>query len=293
MVPTFTVIRSTGEAPGFAPAVSSWLRRRPSPRPARPDTYHRSDSSPPHGHLADDHEKWVRTAHQPRSTGFELVDDEEASRHRFLAYTFPSCSPSTARPVVPDRPDFVAAAPIHPWRSPRTDCRQLHRAAATAKRCRSLTSIRNNSASWRTTCSSTPSAFTPVSRPVTAIRRAASVLMASQAVWQETPSWWARAETEVSKTLQAVGRPCDGPGSEFRPGPGQLMLFSECGSRAARVRASPDTLGPQQPHRPAKTRDVRSRTRRRPCPTATTPQSGQPLIVSLVSTCRTGRSRSP
>jgi len=47
MVPTFTVVRSTGEAPGFAPAVSSWLRRRPSPRPARPDTYHRPDSSPP------------------------------------------------------------------------------------------------------------------------------------------------------------------------------------------------------------------------------------------------------
>ena len=39
MVPTFTVVRSTGEAPGFAPAVSSWLRRRPSPRPARPDTF--------------------------------------------------------------------------------------------------------------------------------------------------------------------------------------------------------------------------------------------------------------
>ena len=57
---------------------------------------------------------WVRTAHQPRSTGFELVDDEEASRHRFLTYTFPSCSPGTARPVVPNRPDFVAAAPTLP-----------------------------------------------------------------------------------------------------------------------------------------------------------------------------------
>ena len=56
----------------------------------------------------------VRTAYQPRSTGFELVDDEEASRHRFLACTFPSCSPGTARPVVPNRPDFVAAAPTLP-----------------------------------------------------------------------------------------------------------------------------------------------------------------------------------
>lgn len=38
MVPTFTVVRSTGEAPGFAPAVSSWLRRRHSPRPVGLDT---------------------------------------------------------------------------------------------------------------------------------------------------------------------------------------------------------------------------------------------------------------
>ncbi len=74
-----------------------------------------------------------RSWHRPRSTGFELVNDEEASPHRFLAYTFPSCSPGTARPVVPDRPDFVAAAPIHPRRSPGTDCRQLHPAAATTK----------------------------------------------------------------------------------------------------------------------------------------------------------------
>jgi hypothetical protein len=36
--------------------------------------------------------------------GFELVDDEEASRHRFLAYTFPSRSPGTAGPVVPKPP---------------------------------------------------------------------------------------------------------------------------------------------------------------------------------------------
>ncbi|CCI52284.1 hypothetical protein BN13_2130002 [Nostocoides jenkinsii Ben 74] len=47
VVPTFTVVRSTGEVPGFAPAVSSWLLRRPSPRPARPGTCHRPDSSPP------------------------------------------------------------------------------------------------------------------------------------------------------------------------------------------------------------------------------------------------------
>ena len=46
-VPTFTAVRLTGEVPGFTPAASSWLRRRHSPRPAGPDTYRRSDSSPP------------------------------------------------------------------------------------------------------------------------------------------------------------------------------------------------------------------------------------------------------
>ena len=93
---------------------------------------------------------------RPDPPGFERVDDEEASQHRFLAYTFPSCSPGTARPAVPNRPDFVAAAPARPQRSPGTGCRQLHPAAATTGRSRSSTSIRKSSASWRTTCSSTP-----------------------------------------------------------------------------------------------------------------------------------------
>ena len=80
------------------------------------------------------HHGRLRTALQPQSTGFELVDDQEALRHRFLTYTFPSCSPDPAHPVVLDRPDFVAAAPTHPQRSPRPGCRQLHPTATTAKR---------------------------------------------------------------------------------------------------------------------------------------------------------------
>ena len=72
MVPTFTVVRLTGEASGFTPAASSWLRRRPSPRPAGPDTYHRSDSSPPATTISDGPDKRLRTANQPRSTGLEL-----------------------------------------------------------------------------------------------------------------------------------------------------------------------------------------------------------------------------
>ena len=40
MVPTFTIIRSTGPAPGYTPAASPRLRRRPSPWP--PDPAHRA-----------------------------------------------------------------------------------------------------------------------------------------------------------------------------------------------------------------------------------------------------------
>lgn len=165
MVPTFTVVRSMGEVPGFAPAVSSWLRRSPSPRPAGPDTCHRSDSSPHRPPTGCRCSARVRTALPPRSTGFERVDDQEALRHRFLTYTVPSRSPGPTHPVVLGRPDFVAAAPTQTRRSPDPGCRQLHPAATTAWRWWSLTSIRNNSASWRTMCSSTPSMRTPRARP--------------------------------------------------------------------------------------------------------------------------------
>jgi putative transposase len=48
-----------------------------------------------------------------------------------------------------NRPDFVAAAPTYPG-DPRIGCRQLHPTATTAEHRRSPTSIRHNSASWRT-----------------------------------------------------------------------------------------------------------------------------------------------
>ena len=122
-VPVFTVIRSTGEAPGFAPAARRGYAadlHHDLPGPA----HHRPDSSPQPGRrLLPDPE--VRTALQPISTGFELVDDEEALQHRFLAYAFPSRSPDPAHPVVLARPDFVAAAPTSPA-FPGSGCRQLH-----------------------------------------------------------------------------------------------------------------------------------------------------------------------
>ena len=56
--------------------------------------------------------------------------------------------------------------------------------------------------------------------------------------------------------LQRVRRPGRSAGSEFRPRSGQRMILGECRSRAARVRAAPDTFGPQQPHRPPEAGDV-------------------------------------
>jgi hypothetical protein len=56
----------------------------------------------------------VRTADQPRSVGLELADAQGAYQHRFLSYTFPSRSPRPARPTVPNRRDFVEAAPALP-----------------------------------------------------------------------------------------------------------------------------------------------------------------------------------
>ncbi len=57
--------------------------------------------------------------------------------------------PGPTHPAVLNRPDFVAAAPTYPG-DPRIGCRQLHPTATTAEHRRSLTSIRHNSASWRT-----------------------------------------------------------------------------------------------------------------------------------------------
>lgn len=56
--------------------------------------------------------------------------------------------------------------------------------------------------------------------------------------------------------LQRVGRPVGGSGGEFRPRPGQRVFFTECCFWAVRVRAAPNTFGPQQPHRLAETGNV-------------------------------------
>jgi len=195
VVPAFTVVRSTGEAPGFAPAASSWLRRRPSPRPPGPDTLTLPGVPRAGRRPFADAPTRLRAAHPPRSTGFERVDDEEALRHRFLAYTFPSRSPDPTHPAVLGRPDFVAAASRPHPTFPGPGCRQLHRAATTTRRWWSLTSIRNNSASRRTTCSSTPSVRTPAKRASSPARPSRTGRMARQSVFHDVPSWRARPRT--------------------------------------------------------------------------------------------------
>jgi len=83
----------------------------------------------------------ARTATQPTSAGLELVASSRGVRHRFLAYTFPSCSPHPAHPAVLNRRDFVEAAPTLPG-DPGSGCLQLYSAATTAKKWRSFTPIR-------------------------------------------------------------------------------------------------------------------------------------------------------
>jgi hypothetical protein len=58
------------------------------------------------------------------------------------------------------------------------------------------------------------------------------------------------------EVLQRVRRPGRSAGSEFRPRTGQCMILGECRPRAVPVRAAPNTLGPQQHHGLAETRDV-------------------------------------
>ena len=107
-VPTFTVVRSTGEAPGFTPAASPRLRRRPSPRPPDPGLCYPAESSP--SSTTDDRCAPPPSPYPPDLSWSRL----KRCRHRFLAYAFPSRSPGPTNPAVLGRPDFVAAAPALP-----------------------------------------------------------------------------------------------------------------------------------------------------------------------------------
>ncbi len=134
--------RSTGEAPSYAPAASPRLRRRPSPwPPARrhhpgqefPAQLARGCAPQPSPHPPDS--SWWFSLERRSAAGSSRTPSRLACRTRTVwQYRY---VPSLSGPL----PPFPA--------SPGSGCPQLHRATATARRRRSLTSTRSHGASWR------------------------------------------------------------------------------------------------------------------------------------------------
>ena len=85
-VPVFTDRRLTKEEPGYTPAASPRLRRRPSPWPPGPAVV----TSP---EVAHPRVRQARTAPSPDPPGSSWWDILGGFTHRFLAYSFSSCSP--------------------------------------------------------------------------------------------------------------------------------------------------------------------------------------------------------
>ena len=135
MVPTFTMHRSTGEVPSFAPAASPRVRRRPSPWPPHRHSEPASESTT--------HRRWSCTADRPTSTRLE-----PASRLRGLyplvqtAFT-PSRLACRTRVVWRCRPVPALSGLLPPSpASPGSGCPQLQRPAATDQRWSPFTSTR-------------------------------------------------------------------------------------------------------------------------------------------------------
>jgi hypothetical protein len=82
----FTDRRWTKEEPGYTPAASPRLRRRPSPWPPAPAVVTSSGVAHPCVRQA-------RTAPSPDPPGSSWWDILGGFTHRFLAYSFSSCSP--------------------------------------------------------------------------------------------------------------------------------------------------------------------------------------------------------
>ncbi len=135
MVPTFTMHRSTGEVPSFAPAASPHLRRRPSVWPPHRHSEPASESTT--------HRWWSCTADRPTSTRLEpacaitelypLVQTAfTPSRHACRTRTVWRCRP------VPALSGLLPPSPA----SPGSGCPQLQRPAATGQRWSPFTSTR-------------------------------------------------------------------------------------------------------------------------------------------------------
>ena len=142
-VPVFTDRRWTKEEPGYTPAASPRLRHRPSPWPPEPTNVAGPEVAHPEVRQA-------RTAPSPDPPGSSWWDILGGFTHRFLAYSFSSCSPD------PPPSEGAGHAPALSGRlppspaPPGSGCPQLHQPAATDQRWRSLTPTRTISASRRT-----------------------------------------------------------------------------------------------------------------------------------------------
>ena len=85
----FTDRRLSKEEPGYTPAASPRLRRRPSPWPPGPAVV----TSPEVAHPDGFPRRRARTAPSPDPSGSSWWDILGGFTHRFLAYSFSSCSP--------------------------------------------------------------------------------------------------------------------------------------------------------------------------------------------------------
>ena len=109
MVPVFTVIRSTEEEPGSAPAASPRLPRSTSPWSPGQPSYPTQElpTAIPEG------------AHRPGPYPPGLSRCKMKGRkRRFLSYSFPSCSPDPHHLAVLARSGFVRAASRPPRHHP-------------------------------------------------------------------------------------------------------------------------------------------------------------------------------
>ena len=153
MVPTFTAVRSTGEAPGSTPAASPRLRRRLSPWPLGPNHAYPAREFPTlpepnnrqrpqttvgaHRSPARIHRVWSwPTLKRRNNTGSSRIPSRLAHRARSIRQYW--TDPTSSR-LLPPSPAI-----------PGPGCRQLHPTATTARHRRSPTSVRSDSASWRT-----------------------------------------------------------------------------------------------------------------------------------------------
>jgi hypothetical protein len=142
-VPVFTDRRLSKEEPGYTPAASPRLRRRLSPWPPEPTVVIGSE-------VAHPRVRWTRTAPSPDPSGSSWWDILGGFTHRFLAYSFSSCSPGRRHLTVLATPRLCQGRLPPAPAPPGLGCPQLHQPAATDRRWWSLTPTRTISASRRT-----------------------------------------------------------------------------------------------------------------------------------------------